>query len=249
MAVDDHSQDKSLQIVQEFARSDSRFVVLTNQGRGIIDALRTAYAKCSGSLITRMDADDIMATEKLSELKKISVKNGSGVVATGLVKYFSDRALGRGYKRYEEWLNQIHQNDRGYQEIYKECVIPSPCWMVWREDLDNVNAFNSDIYPEDYDLCFRFYKEGLKIISSKKLLHHWRDYPERTSRNDVRLKDQCFMQLKLERFLDLETKLKDHLIVWGTGDKGKLIARLLNEKGIEFNWVCNHHQKIWKWAL
>ena len=35
--------------------------------------------------------------------------------------------------------------------------------MVFREDFDKCDGFNPKIYPEDYDLTFRFYKYNLKI--------------------------------------------------------------------------------------
>jgi glycosyltransferase involved in cell wall biosynthesis len=241
--IDDHSEDSGRNIAEDFCEKDTRFQVSTNKGKGIISGLRTAYEKSSGELITRMDADDIMMNEKISELKQILIKENRGVVATGLVKYFSDDELGNGYERYENWLNQLLKDQTGYQEIYKECVVPSPCWMLWREDLDLVGAFDSDVYPEDYDLCFRFYKQGLRVVSSLKTLHHWRDYPERTSRNDPRLKDQSFMRLKLARFLELEMLAGDEVAIWGAGKKGKLLARLLREKKTEFSWVSDNPRK------
>ena len=120
----------------------------------------------------------------------------------GFFKYYKFWT-GSGYRRYERWLNNIHIQGTGYEQIYKECVLPSPCWMLWREDLVRVGAFDSDIYPEDYDLCFRLYENKIAIIPALQVLHHWRDYPERISRTDPRLKDQSFMALKLDRFLIL----------------------------------------------
>ena len=50
-----------------------------------------------------------------------------------------------------------------FRALYKECSIPSPCWMTHREDLKMVGGFDSDRYPEDYDLAFRFAKAKLKL--------------------------------------------------------------------------------------
>ena len=83
-------------------------------------------------------------------------------MATGLVKYFSETTLGDGYQKYEQWLNQLTLENRNFEDIYKECVIPSPAWMCHRDDLDNCGGFAQQQYPEDYDLCFRFYKNKLK---------------------------------------------------------------------------------------
>ena len=243
IAIDDHSTDRSAEIVAEFAKNDARIHLFANSGCGIIAALRTALANSSGALITRMDADDVMLPTKLAALKNILIQNGRGTVATGLVQYFRDPELGTGYQRYERWLNGIHQNGTGYQQIYKECVLPSPCWMLWRDDLEKVGAFDSDVYPEDYDLCFRLYQNKITITPALEVLHRWRDYPERTSRTDPRLSDQSFMELKLNRFLELELKPSEKITIWGGAERGKNLAKILLAKGIDFNWVCDNPKK------
>jgi len=197
-----------------YAKKDSRIQVLSNKEKGIIPALQLAFAKSTGQWITRMDADDRMAPEKLAELLKPLSDNGSGNLATGLVKYISTTQLGDGYRRYEKWLNDLTTTSNNYQDIYKECVIPSPCWMCHRDDLIQCGAFDSATYPEDYNLCFRFYKNGLKVHGVKKVLHFWRDHPERTSRQSATYADHRYFDLKLPYFLELDYKSEQPLILW-----------------------------------
>ena len=204
IAIDDHSTDDSYSILSNYSSKDSRIKVFKNSEKGIIEALRLAYKKSSGSLITRMDSDDIMSLDKLKVLKSNLIEFGFGHIALGKVKYFSNNSLGEGFKRYEEWLNSLTQFGINFNAIYKECVIPSPCWMVYREDLDRCKAFSSDKYPEDYDLAFRFYMEGLKPIKCNHILHYWRDYPTRTSRTDDHYSDNTFLEIKSNYFLKLE---------------------------------------------
>ncbi|MFK7810971.1 MAG: glycosyltransferase [Maribacter sp.] len=246
LAVDDHSSDESLKIVQGFSEEDSRIQVFQNPGTGIIEALRTGYSKSQGQFITRMDSDDIMTTNKLEILAASLLKSGKGHLAIGQVKYFSDSGISNGYSRYEIWLNQLTKVGNNYSEIYKECVVPSPSWMVYREDLDNCGAFESNIYPEDYDLAFRFYEKGLKCIPCNQLLHHWRDYETRTSRTSENYAQNYFLEIKLHYFLKLEYHTNRPLVVWGAGNKGKAISKLLLEKQIDFHWVCDNPKKIGK---
>ena len=164
LAVDDGSSDNSYQTLKSYADKDSRIQALRNSGSGIISALRLAYENSSGNLITRMDADDKMDSQKLEILKRNLNSSGKGHIAIGLVKYFSETTLGDGYLKYESWLNDLTSVGANYSDIYKECVIPSPCWMVFKEDLDICEVFSSGTYPEDYDLCFRFYKGNLKVM-------------------------------------------------------------------------------------
>ncbi|MBL4587538.1 MAG: glycosyltransferase family 2 protein [Flavobacteriales bacterium] len=244
IAVNDHSTDNTLQLLQRFAKQETRISVLENSGSGIIDALRTAYSAANGNLITRMDADDRMAPQKLEILKENLLREKKGNVATGLVNYFSDAALGDGYRYYEKWLNGLTKQGNNYQDIYRECVIPSPCWMVFRADLDACKAFEPDVYPEDYDLCFRFYQHKLKPIPCSDLLHFWRDHAARTSRNDPHYADNRFLQLKLHWFLKIDHNPEKTLVLWGAAKKGKELAKGLLAAKIPFTWVCNNPNKI-----
>ena len=90
IAIDDHSTDESLEILNSFMKKNPNQIhVFKNEGKGIIPALKLAYENSQGEFITRMDADDLMEKTKLETLKSLLEKNGRGFVATGLVKYFS----------------------------------------------------------------------------------------------------------------------------------------------------------------
>lgn len=242
--VDDGSTDASYSLVKPYALNDTRIKLYKNTGQGIIDALQRAFKHSSGTYISRMDSDDIMHPDKLHVLMSHLTNHGRHHVAIGLVRYFSDEGIKDGYATYEHWLNNLIKNGNNFSEIYKECVIPSPCWMVHRDDLIACDAFNPQTYPEDYDLAFRFYKQRLKCIPCDKVLHYWRDYDARTSRTHPHYAQNHFLPLKIHYFLEIDYNKTKTLTVWGAGTKGKLIAKTLLEKNISFEWVCDNPKKI-----
>ncbi len=246
LAINDHSTDESESVVRSFAERDSRILMHRNTGQGIIAALRLAYAHSTGSFITRMDSDDIMKPHKLETMVKALNQNGPGHVAVGQVQYFSHRGISNGYARYESWLNALTQRGTNYTEIYKECVIPSPCWLLYRQDLERIGAFAPYRYPEDYDLTFRCYAAGFTCIPCAEVLHLWRDYDTRTSRTSEHYAQNYFLDIKLHYFLQLDHDPARPLVVWGAGYKGKSIAKALLKKGIAFSWVCDNPKKIGK---
>ncbi len=246
LAVDDHSTDQSRTLMDSYTGKDSRIKVFSNIGEGIIDALRLAYKNSKGQFITRMDSDDIMTPNKIKQMATSLVHFGKGHLAIGQVRYFSEQGISDGYKRYENWLNNLTLNGNNYAEIYKECVIPSPCWMIHRKDLDNCNAFRPNRYPEDYDLAFRFYENGMKCIPCNEVLHHWRDYSTRTSRTSEHYAQNYFLDIKLHYFLKLDYDHKKPLVLWGAGNKGKSIAKELLREQIDFHWLCDNQKKIGK---
>ncbi len=241
--IDDHSTDESLVIVNQYVKRDVRIRVIENDGSGIINALRIGLKTSIGNFITRMDADDLMTPNKLSSMLTLLGQVGRGYVVTGLVEYFSSDTIGDGYKRYADWLNNLSSNENNFNEIYKECVIPSPCWMMDRNDLVSIGAFDNDHYPEDYDLCFRMYQNGLKVACVPAVIHRWRDHADRASRNDTHYADNRFLELKIGYFMRLDYNNGVPLFLWGAGKKGKVVAKILENHKIPFRWITNNTRK------
>jgi glycosyltransferase involved in cell wall biosynthesis len=244
--VDDSSHDLSFKIVKAFSKTDTRIKLLKNKGVGIIVALRTAYKHCKGSYITRMDSDDIMTSNRLEVMVNNLETFGRKHLAVGQVYYFRAGGLSLGFAKYQNWLNRLIKTGNNYSEIYKECVIPSPCWMLHRTDFIACGGFEPNRYPEDYDLAFRFYKAGYTCIPCDKVLLHWRDYSSRTSRTHENYAQNHFLDLKVHHFLDLNYDASRPLVIWGAGTKGKTLAKLLIKKAIPFHWICDNPKKIGK---
>lgn len=244
--IDDNSDDSSFSIVKGFATKDSRIKVYKNNGNGIIEALRTAFSECKGEYITRMDSDDIMTPIRLSLMLESLLKYGKKHLAVGQVKYFRADGLSDGFTRYEKWLNRLTKTGSNYSEIYKECVVPSPCWMLHTDDFLACEGFEPNQYPEDYDLAFRFYKAGYTCISCDDILLLWRDYSKRTSRTHENYAQNHFLELKVRYFLELNFNATKPLVIWGAGTKGKTLAKLLLKENIPFFWICDNPKKIGK---
>ncbi len=244
--IDDHSCDNTFNIINSLSQNDSRIRVYKNSGIGIIEALREAFNLSSGNYITRMDSDDIMAFNRLEIMIESLKRHGKKHLAVGQVKYFRADGISDGYTRYEKWLNQLTESGTNYSEIYKECVIPSPCWLLHREDFLNCDGFNPNRYPEDYDLTFRFYEAGYHCIPCKDVLLHWRDYSTRTSRTHEHYAQNYFLDIKVHYFLKLDYDKRRPLTLWGAGSKGKTVAKLLLQNETPFFWICDNPKKIGK---
>ncbi|NRB82929.1 MAG: glycosyltransferase family 2 protein, partial [Winogradskyella sp.] len=98
----------------------------------------------------------------------------------------------------------------------------------------------------DYDLTFRFYRAGYKCIPCDQVLLHWRDYSTRTSRTHEHYAINYFLEIKVHYFLELDYDEKRPLTIWGAGNKGKTVAKLLIKEDIPFYWICNNTKKIGK---
>ena len=247
LAVNDHSSDATPEILAAYAQKDSRIRFLNSDRPRLIPTLQVGYAEAKGELINRMDSDDKMPDYKLAVLVEEWQKYGKGHVIAGGTEHFVDEGeVGDGFLRYEKWLNEVARTNTHYQQIYKECVIPSHCWLMHKEDFDAVDAFEPIIYPEDYDLCFRMYRHGLKVIGIDVVLHHWRDRSNRISRTWDEYKDNRYFDMKLRFFYELDRDRNRPLVLWGAGRNGKDMAKLIQTYDDTFHWICDNQNKIGK---
>ncbi len=245
IAIDDFSTDSSFQILQEFAKKDQRIKCYRNKEKGIIPALTLAYAQSKGSMITRMDADDKMHPEKLESLSALLGLNPKACV-TAKVEYFSEEGLADGFLRYAKWLNEMVEEESHMQHVYKECVVPSPCWMMHRNTIERIGGICGAFYPEDYDMVFRLYEHKVPVKAVSNVLHYWRDHSERASRNDPHYAHQDFIELKMHYLIRCDGMDQADVVLWGAGRTGKLWAKALKDKGIDFRWITQNEKKIGK---
>lgn len=228
VAVDDHSNDDSLNLLTTAAERDPRIKVLKNAGSGIISALETARTEINGTWVSRMDADDIMPKNKLQVL--LELLNGSETsVATGKVQYFGTEELSDGYKQYETWLNERMSLNDHEKWKYRECTVAGANWMTHIQNLD----WDGLQYPEDYDLVFHWHKIGCEFRSSEQITHRWRDHTNRTSKTSENYKQEAFFQLKIQRFLEQDYHPKKSLFILGDNQKSKLAKSVLESNNVE----------------
>ena len=243
LVVDDFSDDKTFEILSQYSFSDKRIKVFKNNSVGIIPALSLAFQHSKGNYITRMDADDIMPTNKLdlflTEIRRSSLKT----VITGKVNYFSNESVSNGYTRYQNWLNNLGSLKNRYAQIYRECIVASPNWIAHRSCFENEINIEDLIYPEDYDMVFKWYKTGYQIKQINETTHLWREHENRTSRTNIDYQQKAFFTLKTNYFIDIELQVDEKIQLIGAGIKGKLVAKILNERNVKFDWFDFNSQQ------
>lgn len=240
--INDHSTDNTVEILKNFEQN-SRIIWEENLGIGIISALTQAFNRSTGKWITRMDADDLMPPQKLKTLISAVPSSGKFVI-TGKVRYFSNGAVSEGYFRYQQWLNQLIDTDSHWKNIYRECVIASPNWLVDRNCFEQDIALKNLNYPEDYDMMFKWYCNDYQVIGVDEVTHLWREHPKRTSRNSAVYQQTSFFKLKMKYFLRFQHRKTEIIQVIGAGKKGKLIVDLLKATNVDWKWFDLGHEKF-----
>lgn len=238
LLINDHSSDNSEIIAKEFAQKDTRFKLFNAPKNGLIEANKFGIEIASGKYLTRMDADDIMAPNKLEVLFTILQNNGAGTVATSKVAFFPKELCGVGTVFYENWLNERCVLQDHAQNIWRECTIPSPNWMMLKTDLQAIGGFENYQYPEDYEMAFQCVLIKYKIIASTDILHHWRQHDNRHSKNSADYSAENFMLLKWKYYqINYNIINETTLLILGNGKKSKILQKLIA--------ATKHTCKVW----
>jgi hypothetical protein len=151
------------------------------------------------------------------------------------VECFGDGELNEGAKNYETWINALVTPEQIARELFIECPLPHPSWMAWTADLRSL-GYLDDGCPEDYQLLLRAAEAGWRLEKPAEVLLRWREHPARHSKSHPRYSRAAFMRLKA-RFLKRMLIKEGPCVLWGAGDRGRLLTRMLLEEGAKVESV------------
>ena len=195
VVVDDGSSDNTASIVREFQTMDTRFELIEAPHRGLVPTLQFGLQHCTAPFVARMDADDIMHSNRL-KLQLAFLRQNEALAAVGCqVRIFPRESLKTGLRDYESWLNALCEPHELERDAYIECPVAHPSLLIRTEVLRAFGYRNQD-WPEDYDLVLRLLLAGQKIANLPSRLLCWRNEPNRMSMTDPVCGIDRFVQCK-----------------------------------------------------
>lgn len=220
VAFDDGSADDSPAIAAHFAAADHRVRLLRSPRIGLVAALQESSAAARGEFLARMDADDLAYPQRL-ERQMAMMREDSALAMCGTRVRIAGESVGSGRRRYERWINRLVTPDDLARELFVECPIPHPTFLMRREPFDAVGGYQDRGWPEDYDLLMRLFLAGMRMGKTADVLLEWRDHPRRLSMSDPRYSEASFRALK--RHYLFQSYLRDQrpFWQWGAGEVGK----------------------------
>lgn len=219
--VDDGSTDASCTIIEHYARQDARVRCIRRERCGIVVALMTAAEEAKGAYVARMDGDDIAEPTRLEEQIALFGRMPELSLCGTRVRMFGS-AIGSGRQRYESWINGLVHPDEIDREIFVECPMPHPTFMLPREVYDRAGGYRDYGWPEDYDLVLRIWQQGGLFAKPEPVLFQWRCEPSRLSMTDERYSEKAFRALKRHFLYQTVLHGKETLFYqWGAGEVGK----------------------------
>ena len=231
VVVDDGSTDETPRLLQGIV--DTRVRVVRVQARGLVAALDAGLAAVRGSLLARMDADDVAYPERLAIQAARLEADATVDILGSRVRLAGGTPRGNaGMRSYVEWSNGLLDHDAIVSDIFVESPLVHPSVAMRTEALRGLGGYRDVGGPEDYDLWLRAHAAGLRFAKTSEVLLEWRDRPERLTRTDPRYLPGRFRDLKIAALLAGHLQRPDRtIVVWGAGPIGKGWARELTARG------------------
>lgn len=229
--VNDGSTDRTMDLAETAAMADSRIHVFHRDPAGIVPALEFARSKARGTFLARMDADDGAFAARFEQQMAFMSDNPTvSLSGTGVV-YFPREVVRGGALRYERWINSVLTHSDVQKNLFVECPIPHPTFMIRAHVLDLVGGYRDQGWPEDYDLVFRLWEGGGRFGKIPEVLLRWREGRARLSRTHEAYSEGAFRRCKVHFLRRTHLRGGRGVIVWGAGPVGKAFARELVAQG------------------
>lgn len=231
LAVDDGSRDGSLEILESWAQLDARIRVLRRPHLGLVSTLNAGLDACSGEVLVRMDADDVIHPKRL-ERQITALLSAPGIdVVSCKVEHFPEDTVGEGYRIYEAWLNGLLSHDQVMRDRFIESPIPHPTAVMLRATLVDAGGYHDRGWPEDYDLWLRLALAGKRFHKVPETLYYWREHESRLTRTNSRYAVEKFLACKACYLLAGPLLGVRKVIVWGAGQTGRRLSKHLIRGG------------------
>lgn len=232
IAIDDRSTDATGDVLRRLAREDERVRVIEGPGRGLVAALNLGLSACRADYIARMDADDESFPRRLERsLAALEADQTLAAVGTQLEIFRTDRPVSPNMAAYGRWLSSLTTPERTFSDRFVESPLCHPASTLRHAALDAVGGWKEGPFPEDYRLWLELFSGGWRLSNVPEVLFRWRDHDERLTRADPRYGADRHLALKA-KFLAKDVLHTGRCILWGAGQTGLALGRLLVREGV-----------------
>ena len=165
--VDDHSQDNSVEILEEYCRRDDRVTLIRNEKNlGIAKSLNKAIGVARGEFIARMDGDDISMPERFKlQVEYLDAHPEVGILGADCL-LINERGEPGMVFHYPKTDVEIR-----WHLLFNNAFC-HPCTM-FRATMLQYGLYNEKLqFAQDYDLFSRFMRHTKGTNLDAILLHY-----------------------------------------------------------------------------
>lgn len=156
ICVDDGSTDRSVEIIQETAREDSRFSLLEQKNAGAGAARNYGFSFARGEYAIFLDSDDLFSPELLEKLHNAISQNKAQIATCNFSTFdeLGNTALRKGI--HTEWLPKGTTvfNYKDCPHLIMNIINPTPWNKLYRSDFIRENNLKYEEISSTNDITF-----------------------------------------------------------------------------------------------
>lgn len=204
--IDDGSKDNCPQIIDEYAKKDSRIIAIHKENGGYGNAVNTGLERATGEYVAIFEPDDYLELSAYEIMYKQAKKLDLDICTSGFYVYNSKESESYQNTKWQNEQENIEEypSDRAFtiKEFPKLFIIHASLWTklfkrsFLLENNIKVNSTQGASY-QDFPFMAETMCRASRIGVVHEYLYHWRVEPTQnssTSRKDARLMimaDQC----------------------------------------------------------
>ena len=147
IVVDDGSTDKTLAIARQFESDQVRVVSQKNQGAAA--SRNTAYSLCRGDFIQYLDADDLMAPDKITrQLEALGSYQNTRTLLSGCWGRFMYRYYRTQFSPSALWCD-LSPAEWLIRKMQLDLFMQTATWLVSRELAEEAGPWNTKLLGDD----------------------------------------------------------------------------------------------------
>ena len=171
LIIDDGSTDGSGEILEEYARRDSRIQLVRRENRGLVATLNEGLNLARAPLVARMDADDVSLPQRL-RLQVDYMRDNPDVAVVGCaIRLINSEGAPLNDACYPTRPDQValHMRDM--------CSLAHPAVIMRREFVASVGGYRAMCrHAEDLDLWLRLLEHGARLANLDEVLLLYRQH-------------------------------------------------------------------------
>lgn len=169
--IEDHSDDDTFRIANEYSRKDSRIRVFRNEGIGKVFGLNYGYTLSNGDIIKCIDADDVLSDKFFNccSLDEYDAMCHDGFITSQSLKVIGNYSVNR------QFLNE------SFESCLKKLIsLPRWLWSFNRSIGDKIFPMPEDLPFEDvwFSLMIKQYAQNIKYVDD--CLYYYRQHNNQT---------------------------------------------------------------------
>ncbi len=181
ICINDGSTDGSLEFLEEYAKGDGRFQIISQGNQGLAETRNVGIRAAKGEWILFVDSDDFIRNDTLEVIKGVAEKDNLDAISFETDLLYEGESRERDNKDSWYYKHHIYSNVTSGENLFEEMMrndeyCDSACLLALRREwlLDNNLFFYKGILYEDSIFSMRVFLCALRMRHLSEKLYTYR---------------------------------------------------------------------------